>query len=396
MNRRLATAVAVAALALASCGEESLDKVELPPEGERVPITQRAIAAVALEHLPDETTSRQAAYTEGVDPAHSLGADLRFGGDGEYDGDLVQIFISDKEKARASCGKQPGCVELKADDGSPMILTWDEVEPEEDPGYVSVTVDHEGEWTHVGYSGPEITGDPRKLKLPISVETLTAVAQDPRLRLRTSPAVVAAGEELDDWDGGEPDPEAWKVVPSTDRSLAAAYLSTRGGYGDYSLIEPSPLKSEFGAGAIGARLHRDSQGADPAVIDVLATPKPPAWLAGNPCAGDRFREHCATYDDKVEVPEYDPPPLPPAKGPVYLLWTPTAAGVPGEVWAVQRRADELVAYHQSGFRVPEKKADVEGALEWYLLREQLVAGTFGLETTKEIAESTDSTPGWQD
>lgn len=382
-------------LALAGCGEEPLDE-ELPPEGERVPITQRAIAAVALEHLPDDTTSRQAAYTEGVDPAHSLGADLRYGGDGEYDGDLVQVFISDSADSAASCEQDSGCVELKADDGSPMILAWQKVAPEEDPGYVAIAVDHKGEWTSVGYSGPEITGDPRKLDLPISVETLTAVAQDPRLRLRTSPSAVAAGEELDDWEGGEPDPEAWDVVPSTDRALAAAYLSTRGGYGNYSLIEPSPLKDEFGAGALGARLHRDGLGADPAVIDILATPEPPAWLAGDPCAGDRFRGHCAMYDDKVEVPEFDPPAMPPAKGPVYLMWTPTAPGVSGEVWAVQRRAEELVAYRQSGFRVPEKKADVEAALEWYLLREQLVAGTLGLKTTKEIAESTDSTPGWKD
>lgn len=99
----------VCALVLTGCSTTH----ELPPEGQRVPITQRAIAAIALEHLPDETTTRQATYTDKRTPEGLLGADLRFGGGGEYDGDLVRVIVQPLAEPEDPCTEyDDGCVEL--------------------------------------------------------------------------------------------------------------------------------------------------------------------------------------------------------------------------------------------------------------------------------------------
>lgn len=383
-------------LVLAACGDEKVDlsDVALPAGDERVPITDRAIAAIGLEHLPEDTKHRRS-MDRGNQYLDAMGVEL------DYGDDTVQLMIQPAEGGLGDmCDVADGCVELKAEDGTPMTLGWQALEPEEDPGTVWVWLRRGDDEIRVSLSGREVTEeDPREQDLGIPAEDLIAAAGDPLLRLQTSPEAVAAGEELDDWEGGEPDPEARDVVPATDRALAAAYLSTRGGYSEFSVIEPSPLKESFGEGAIGARLHRGVTGSQVAVIDMLATADPPAWLKGDPCAAKRFRGHCSEYEPVTEYQggiAEDPPALPPAAGPIYLMWTPTAPGVPGEVWAVQQRPDQLVAYHQTGPRVPEKKGAVETALDWYLLQQQLVVGTVGLQTSKEIAEDTTSTRVWRE
>lgn len=76
------------------------------------------------------------------------------------------------------------CVEL-GDDGSGgrVVLGWQELEPEEDPGVVYVVDRREGEDVVVAYSGVSITDDPRELDLGVSVDQLVAVATDERLTL---------------------------------------------------------------------------------------------------------------------------------------------------------------------------------------------------------------------
>ncbi|WP_109506478.1 hypothetical protein [Nocardioides speluncae] len=383
-------------LVLVACGEESVDLSDavLPKASERVPITDRAIAAIGLEHLPERTKHRRS-MDRGNQYVDAMGAEL------DYGEVSVQIMIEPAEgEADDMCEVAVDCIEVKAEDGTPMTLGWQAAEPEEDPGVVWVRVRRGDDEIRVSESGSVLTEeDPREQTLVVAAEDLIAAAGDPLLRLRTSPDAVAAGEELDDWEGGEPDPDARDIVPSTDRALAAAYLSTRGGYGEFSSIEPSPLKAMFGEGALGARLHGGGLGTAPIVIDWLATSQPPAWLKGDPCATDRFRGRCKEY---APFEEYEAgiaemaPPLPPAPGPIYLMWTPTAPGVPGEVWAVQQRPDQLVAFHQTGFRVPARLAAVETAVEWAYLHQQLGVGTIGLQTTTEIAEDTSITRAWRE
>lgn len=378
-------------LVLVACGEETGDPGSEVRAGKKVPITHRAVAAVALDHLPEETTSRKAMYTDQETPKGMVGAELRYGGDGEYDGDYVGIAVSpivDRDPCREVTGD---CVKLKADDGSPMFLTWQEVEPEEDPGIVHLVVARKDESTSVSYSGPEIEGDPREQELPISVDDLIKVAQDPRLQPMTSQKVVAAGKQLGKWEGGEPDPAAYDVVPSSDPDLAAAYLHNRGGYADFTKIEPSPLKAEFGQAALGARLHSTGGLGLPKTIDILASKDGPAWLGTDPCAGKQLPK-CVKDTDPISQLEGDDHGKV-VDAPLYFLWKP---GADGEVWAVQVRDNQVVAFHWTGVNVPQGVEEAQGAVDWFLVRNTLGNSVLGMTTLKSVTDSDVVAKIWQD
>jgi hypothetical protein len=85
-----------------------------------------------------------------------------------------------------------------------MTLQWELAEPEEDPGIVKIVLQRRDEYAVVVLTGPSITGDPRTLNLPVTIEDMVAILEDPDLRLETSPAAIEAGRILPDWAGGEP------------------------------------------------------------------------------------------------------------------------------------------------------------------------------------------------
>lgn len=208
MARLAVGPVAAAVLAVSACGTDTGGLGDRPAgdEGD-VPITQAAIAAVAVDYLPPDPSSMKATYTDNTDRQGYLGADFRYGADGESDGDLVRVALSPSRRGNICQGSE-GCEPLPSDDGTEMYLAWDEVEPEEDPGYVAVVLRRADEDEDVvAYtSGESITGDPREQDLTVSVEALTALVQDERLSLTTTQDVVDAGEDLEGWGGGEPDP----------------------------------------------------------------------------------------------------------------------------------------------------------------------------------------------
>ncbi len=344
---------------------------------EPAPITQRAIAAVALEHLPTDTTSRSAMYTRQRHPDGLLGADLRYHGDGEYDGDLVTVSIGPRHDS--ACPKGHHCVALASPAGTTTTLVWQPEVPEEDPGVVYVVHRHDDEQVVVLTSGDVITGDPREMRLQFPVGMITGVVQDPRLRLLTTRAVVDLGAALPDWLGGEPDPLALTIVPSSDRGLAAAYLLSRGGYGDFTSMHGSPLKRRFGPGALGARLTLKKGWGHTGTYDVLAVPRPPGWMR-SPCR-KRFAGHCVTIER--------------ARGKVRFAWRPSRPGRPGETWAIHRRAAETVAIRTAGYRVPEGRAAAMEAADWYTMRSQIVRRALGLTTTKETVDDTVATRRWR-
>ena len=187
-------------LVVAGCGQGD----DVRSTGDQ-PITQRAIAAVALDHLPHDTTTREATYTDKGDPEGALGADLRYDGDGEDDGGLLRVFISPKVE-KDPCGNEylDGCTKQGVD-GKAVVLRWTEEEPEEDPGQIEIVAVRHGAQITVTWSGDIVKGDPRKQDLAISIDQMTAVALDQRLRLTTSRHVIDAGEQLEHWDGGEPE-----------------------------------------------------------------------------------------------------------------------------------------------------------------------------------------------
>lgn len=336
-----------------------------------IPITQRAIAAIALSHLPTDTTSREATYTDNHDPSGALGADLRYGDDGESDGGLLRVFITPKV-SRKPCEAEhlDGCA-TRTVKGGKLILSWAKEEPEEDPGFVNVTMVRNGQEIQVSWSGDTIKGDPRTQHLRMSIKQLEAIAQDRRLGLTTSRAAINAGKVLKKWKGGEPDPTAYDRVPSTDASLINSYWSAHGGYGAFHDRGTSPLKRDLGAGAVGGRFTAERDPDMPAqTVDVLASPQAPSWLAADPCTSKRFAGHCTRYAGKL--------------GSRYFAWVPGPSSKGGEVWMFAQRKDEFVAVHKSGFVVPEKGSDAKAESDWYFVDSYLDNHTLGMHTDKEM------------
>ena len=139
-------------------------------------------------------------------------------------------------------------------------------------------------------------------------------------------------------------------MPSTDQSLLNAYLSFHGGYSSYSDFGTSPLKSEWGEGAVGGRMQFEGFGYTPsATIDVLASATGPEWLrAADPCAA--YAGECADE----------------GKG-RFLAWTP---GPDGEVWHVSVRDADVVGVRYA-FDVPLRQRQVDTATEWSMINQEL-------------------------
>ncbi|WP_109506479.1 hypothetical protein [Nocardioides speluncae] len=354
----------------------------LPPESDRVPITSRAIAAIALDHLPADTERREPMSPVDHDP-RAAGARLGYGG--EQDDVSLDVLVSPRVDEEPCPQPYDGCEELKADDGSPMFLRWQELEPEEDPGVVDVVLDRGDERVRIELHGQEeILGDPREMDLSVWVDQALEIAQDPRLRLRTSQEAVDAGERLDRWDEDEGNPAGSDVVPARDRDLAAAYLLNQRDPGEVNRAEPSPLKKDFGAGAIGARLHGDG------VLDIVAAKEGPSWLTGDLCESRRFR-YCDTSWPFAELTGDARRKV--VHNSVYILWRP---GPSGEIWVVQQRVDQVVALRWSGLRVPHRAMEVHRVIDLVRQGGIVANSVLGLTTLEIVADSDVVVGKWQE
>lgn len=189
---------------LAGCGTAGPDSPSPAAAGGDEPTTAGALAHVAAEHAgrPDSAVAVSEGDASETFSGGAVGTELRYGSDGEYDGDLLAV-LTGKGLAPALSGcdseeseRLAGCV--TTDQGT---LMWEDEMPESDPGLVYVLAD-KGETTAlVFYAGPTITKDPRELDLPISTETLFAIANDPRVDVTTSAEAVEAGADLPFWKG---------------------------------------------------------------------------------------------------------------------------------------------------------------------------------------------------
>ncbi|MDO9380115.1 MAG: hypothetical protein Q7T56_14810 [Nocardioidaceae bacterium] len=167
-------------------------------------VTPRALAAVLVDALGEPT---HAQASEGVDyyGDGAVAATVVFGDD--FAGEQVELVVAgDPPEELTSCeaaaDEADGCEEV-----GDAVLTWDEEEPEEDPGTVTVAVPKGDAWAVATESGPSITGDPRDLDLTVSVDDLLALARDPRVGPTTTAAAVAAGDALGAWRGPDVNPD---------------------------------------------------------------------------------------------------------------------------------------------------------------------------------------------
>lgn len=198
----LAFPVALLTVVLSGCGNEPQASPTEPRAGGLEPTTPQALAYVAAEHAgPPASAVRESDGAEEFQEG-GVGTELRYGSDGEYDGDMLVVAAGKGlDPALVGCETEEaqslaGCV--STDQGT---LMWEAEAPEEDPGVVYVLVDKGESAALVFYAGPPITDDPRELDMPISTEVLFAIANDPRVDVTTSVEAVQAGADLSYWKG---------------------------------------------------------------------------------------------------------------------------------------------------------------------------------------------------
>ncbi len=349
IRRAVGAAVLTAvAVALAACGDASGtsagDQPGETPVGGDLPITQRAIAAIALDHLPGDSSARYAQHTDQHSPEGGLGARLRYHADGEYDGDLVEVFLAPEQpqtRCRVRC-------ERRAVEGGTLTYWWGPAIPENeiggpDPGGFGVTLRLDDQVVSASYYGVSITDDPRSMGIDITPEMLEAVVTDPRLRLTTSAAALEAGEALADWGGGEPDPESYRLVNSDAESLAVVWRWWLGKAGDgrpdIRSVTASPVVDELGLAGerqVSARVTVAPTRKHPySVVDLVVSEKRPS-IAPDSCASSTFDACRSAMYGANETP-------------TFLLWNP---GPDGEFWVVYQREDAYLTARLSGWDIP--------------------------------------------
>lgn len=224
--RRLAGATTASLLVLAGCGQGG--GAGTAGAGDAGPITSRAVAAVALEHLPEDTSSRQATYVDRTDPAGRSGPTCA--------------------TTRARCAERGGAR------------------------------------VAASYAGAAITGDPRRMPdLEPSVEVLRSIVTDDRLAPRASASTLAAGRDLARWDGGHREQGELDEVAQTAPGLVGTFMLGRGGRWSYE--GPSPVADDLGDGAVAGRLRTAYADGPigPGVLDVAAVPSMPRWAEAETC-----------------------------------------------------------------------------------------------------------------
>ena len=110
--------------------------------------------------------------------------------------------------------------------------------PEEDPGIVVLSLERDGTLITALVSGPDITRDPRAMELQPSVDTLSDLVGDPRLRLRTSPQALVDGQQVAHWSGGERQPGELDKVPNDDQTVITSFIFSDGSTGGATWVRP--------------------------------------------------------------------------------------------------------------------------------------------------------------
>ena len=154
-------------------------------EDDTVPITDRAIAAIALDHLPGEPR-RIGPVAERKDAPDGLAAATLRLDDTGYE---VAVYPDD---GSGSCSAVPfECETVDSDEGD-ATLSW-----EAQAGFVTMSLERNGELGYVLVAGEPFSGRPDAA----TVARLLGLLEDPRLRLDTTRGAVDAGERLEPWAG---------------------------------------------------------------------------------------------------------------------------------------------------------------------------------------------------
>jgi hypothetical protein len=161
--------------------------------------TAASLAWVTAEHLGKPASAAAETDISGELGPGSVGTDLLYRPSPGDDGDRLTVAVGKGTLEELGCrdpggGAGTGCVRT-----SRGTVLWERAAPGEDPGNVAVGVRKGAVTVLVFQSGPDITGDPRRLRLPIAVSDMFEIAEDPRIDVTTSRAAVDAGSALSYW-----------------------------------------------------------------------------------------------------------------------------------------------------------------------------------------------------
>jgi hypothetical protein len=183
-------------------GSGSNDRAATDPRGGDEPLTPRALAAVVAQHTGEPSSATVGTDLEELGKRVVAAVELRYpdADDGQSDGAQLTVGVGRGFERFA-----PGCRAL-LDQGLTGcketgygLLFWEGATPEEDPGVVYLLASKGRTDVLLFSSGKAVTGDPRDLDLPVSVDEMAAIASDPRVDVTTSRSAIQAGEELGFW-----------------------------------------------------------------------------------------------------------------------------------------------------------------------------------------------------
>ncbi|HET6560727.1 MAG TPA: hypothetical protein VFG72_02545 [Marmoricola sp.] len=221
--------------------------------------------------------------------------------------------------------EEGGCEETSVDGGR-LLYRWRPGMEEEEGGHYSWTVVRREEVVQVGYDESGLFDrDPRGLELAVEPSDLRDAALDPAMSLRTTPAFLAAGRELEHYEGVESPPEKPTVVPTTPKQLAARTL-------DYLELEPTAVRrsrlTDFGPDAVGVHMEFPAgKRYDAFSLDVLTTVGRVPQIDPLPCrvqrSGTAARDSCFAWT-----------------GDSAATWTLASEGRPGTLWMIGAQDDD--------------------------------------------------------
>ena len=164
-----------------------------------VPITPGALAYIAADHAgtPDNASTDGFDWFEAFDD-EALTADLHYRPTRYDPGDGLTVTLGELDVPELTdCDATVGLYTQACEETEDGTLRWNLNDPGEDPGGVFVLVPKsDGRTVMVTFNGPKLRRDPRTVDLPVSVDTLFAIAHDPRLDVTTTQDVVDRGADL--------------------------------------------------------------------------------------------------------------------------------------------------------------------------------------------------------
>ncbi|MFY0406088.1 hypothetical protein [Solicola sp. PLA-1-18] len=184
--------LAVTAL-LAGCGGTSPDTA--------VPATGRALTAAVIDDIGNEPTAAGTSKETDDLGRDAVTADVRFGrGARPY---TISVLVAPEDQApQDACGTAPdGCDRISLPGGDPATLAWNELDPDKDPGSVTITTVRDGSVVVVRYRGTALRRDPRSRgAMPVRFEPLADLAADPTIAVETTQRRVDQGDKLSVWE----------------------------------------------------------------------------------------------------------------------------------------------------------------------------------------------------